>query len=141
MKKKLLSSFLHILLFVVIEVLFVFIVLHEFPEVSFFEDLWIIHIIYWISIFVAWYIRENIHKFQIRFLATYIPVVFHIIWHLYIWEETIKHIEVNSYSSEFWIIISTVILWIFIFIWEYLLHTKYHCEHHHWKAHKHCKND
>jgi len=39
MKKEFLSSFLHILLFVVIEVLLVFVILHEFPEISFFEDL------------------------------------------------------------------------------------------------------
>lgn len=141
MRKKLLSSFLHILLFVVIEVLFVFVILHEFPEISFFEDLWIIHFLYWVSLFLAWYVRESINKYQIKFLATYIPVVFHIVGHLYIWEETVKHIEVNSYSSEFWIIISTVILWIFIFIWEYLLHKRYHCESHHAKAHKHCKEE
>lgn len=141
MKQKLISSFLHILLFVVIEVSFIFIILHEFPEISFFEDLWIIHLSYWIFIFIAWYIRESINNYKVRFLATYSPVVFHIVWHLYLWEETINHIEVHSHTTEFWLIISTIVLWIFIFVWEYLLHKRYHCESHHAKAHKHCKED
>jgi len=89
MKKKLLSSFLHIIAFVIAEILFVFIILHEFPEVNFFEYLWIIHLLYWFSIFVAWYIRELVNNYKIKFLASYSPVVFHIMGHLYIWEKTI----------------------------------------------------
>lgn len=141
MRQKLISSFLHILVFVIIEISFVFVILHEFPEVSFFEDLWIIHLSYWLFIFIAWYIRESINNYKVRFFATYSPVVFHIVWHLYLWEETIKHIEVQSHTTEIWLVISTIVLWIFIFIWEYLLHKRYHCEHHHAKTHKHCKED
>lgn len=141
MKKKLLSSFLHVIVFVIVEILFVFIILHEFPEVNFFEYLWIIHLLYWLSIFVAWYIRELVNSYKIKFLATYLPVVFHIIGHLYIWEKTIQNIKNHSHFNEFWLIISTICLWIFIFIWEYLLHKKYHCEHCHSEVHKHCKED
>lgn len=141
MKKKLLSSFLHILLFVVIEVCFVFVILHEFPEISFFEELWIIHLSYWILIFIAWYVRESIDNYKVRFLSTFLPVVFHIVWHLYIWEETIHNIEEQAHASDFWLIVSTIILWIFIFLWEYLLHKRYHCESHHHKVHKHCKEE
>nr|MDD3720580.1 hypothetical protein [Candidatus Gracilibacteria bacterium] len=141
MRKRIISSLLHVLLFVIIEILFVFVILHEFPEVSFFEDLGVVHLLYWVSIFVAGYIRENIQKYQIKFLATYIPVVFHIIGHLYIGEETINHIGTHSHSTEFWLIISTISLGVFIFIGEYLLHKKYHCDHSHQKVHKHCKED
>lgn len=142
-KNRLLSSFLHILLFVIVEIIFVFLVLREFPEVSFFEDLWIIHLLYWISIFVAWFARESIESYQVKFLFTYIPVVFHIVWHLYIWEQTIELIENHwqEHSSAFWLIIATICTWIIIFMWEYLLHRKYHCEHNHEKVHKHCKED
>lgn len=142
-KNRLLSSFLHILLFVIVEIIFVFLILREFPEISFFEDLWIIHLLYWISIFVAWFARESIKSYQVRFLFTYIPVVFHIAWHLYIWEQTIELIENHWHedTSIFWLIISTISVWILIFIWEYLLHKKYHCDFHHDKVHKHCKED
>lgn len=140
-KKSIISSLLHLLLFVIVEIFFVFIILKEFPEVSFFEDLWIIHFIYWISIFVAWYVRENIKSYQVKFLFSYIPVVFHIVWHLYLWEITLEQIDQHSHSSDFWLIVSTICLWIFIFVWEYLLHRKYHCEHNHDKVHKHCKDD
>lgn len=142
-KKSIVSLFLHLLLFVVVEIIFVFLILREFPEVSFFEDLWIIHLAYWISIFVAWFTREHINSYQVKFLFTYTPVVFHIFWHLYIWEKTIWFIENNWHtpSSNFWLIISTISVWILIFIWEYLLHKKYHCDHHHDKVHKHCKEE
>jgi hypothetical protein len=140
-KNRIISSFLHILLFVVVEILFVFLILKEFPEVSFFEDLWIIHLAYWISIFVAWFTREHIKSYQVKFLFSYIPVVFHIVWHIYIWEITLEQIESHSISSDFWLIISTICAWVIIFIWEYLLHRKYHCEHNHDKVHKHCKED
>lgn len=138
MKQRLLSSFLHILVFVVIEIAFVFIILHEFPEISFFEELWFIHLSYWVMIFLAWYLRESLKWYKIRFLATYLPVLFHVFWHLYIWHETVELIWAHSHGSEFWLIISTVVLWIFIFLGEYLLHKKYHCDSHHESLHKHC---
>ncbi len=142
-KNRIISSLLHVLLFVIVEILFVFLILNEFPEVSFFEELWVIHLIYWISIFVAWFLREHIKSYIVKFYMTYIPVVFHIAGHLYIWEKTIEQIENQTriHTSDFWLIISTICLWIFIFIWEYLLHKKYHCEHSHAKVHKHCKEE
>jgi hypothetical protein len=53
MKQRLLSSFLHIFIFVLIEIAFVFMILHEFPEIGFFEELGIIHLSYWVLIFIA----------------------------------------------------------------------------------------
>lgn len=140
MKKRLLNSLLHILLFICIEVAFVFIVLHEFPEVSFFEELWIIHLIYWLLIFIAWYLRDIFKSYKTKFVATYLPLLFHVFWHFYVWHETIYLIDKHNNHSDIWLIVSTIILWIFIFIWEYLLHNKYHCESHHDKVHKHCKD-
>lgn len=144
MKKRLISSLLHIWVFVIIEIAFIFIILHEFPEIGFFEKLWFIHLIYWIFIFIAWYIRENLKSYKTRFLATYSPVVFHILWHIYIWNITIKTIADNSehaHNSSFWLTVSTIILWCFILAWEYLIHKKYHCDSHHKKVHKHCKEE
>lgn len=140
MKKRLLSSLLHILVFVSIEIAFVFLVLHEFPEISFFEELWIIHLAYWLFIFVAWYLRDIFKNYKTKFLATYLPVLFHVLGHLYIWHETIDLIDKSHSHNDLWLIVSTIVLWIFIFIWEYLLHTRYHCETHHDKVHKHCRD-
>lgn len=143
MRKTILSSFYHILLFVFIEILFVFIILHEFPEVSFFETLWIIHALYWILVFVAWILREKAKKYWQKFLATYLPIVYHIAWHIYITLFTVEYVQEHAEHNHeiFWIVLWTVILWIFIFVWEYLLHKRYHCDHFHQKAHKHCKED
>lgn len=93
-------------------------------------------------IFVAGYIRESLKSYKTKFIATYFPVIFHVLGHLYIWHETVEIVGKHSHGhGEVWLLISTVILWIFIFIWEYLLHKRYHCESHHAKAHKHCKED
>lgn len=140
MKKRLLSSFLHILLFVLIETAFVVIILHEFPSVSFFEDLGIIHLLYWIALFIAWFVRESLKNFQVKFLATYLPIVLHVVGHFYIWHETLSLVHSEEHSG-IWLLISTVVLGILIFLWEYLLHNKYHCETHHERVHKHCHDD
>lgn len=90
---------------------------------------------------MAWYVRENVKSYQIKFLFSYIPVVFHIAWHLYLWEITLEQIDKHNHTSDFWLIVSTICLWIFIFVWEYLLHKKYHCEHNHEEVHKQCKEN
>lgn len=139
MKKRLFSSLLHILIFVIIEIAFIMIILHEFPAVSFFEKIWIIHLFYWIAIFVAGYIRESMRSFQTRFLATYLPILIHVLGHLYIGHETLEIATQHTEHSNIWILVSTFVLWIFIFVGEYLLHNKYHCETHHESVHKSCK--
>lgn len=84
MKAKIRTISLHILLFVLIEILFVFAVLHEFPEVSLFEKLGIVHISYWIILIGAGFWREKLQKYWQKFLATYLPVVYHMLGHIYI---------------------------------------------------------
>ncbi|GEM_PF-1608739 len=84
MKAKIRTISSHILLFVLIEILFVFAVLHEFPEVSLFEKLGIVHISYWIILIGAGFWRERLQKYWQKFLATYLPVVYHMLGHIYI---------------------------------------------------------
>jgi hypothetical protein len=67
-----------------VEILFVFIVLHEFPKVSLLEKVGVVHITYWILVIGAGLWREHLHTYWKRFLATYIPVVYHIIGHIYV---------------------------------------------------------
>lgn len=139
MKKNILSSLIHLWVFVVIEVLFVFLVLHEFPEISLIESIGIVHLIYWISIFIAWFLRARFKKYIFKFLATFLPVLFHVLWHIYIGHNTLEHAATHSHGSPIWLIISTLTLWVFILIWEYLIHQKYHCDVHHESVHKDCK--
>lgn len=143
-KKKIWTILSHILVFIAIEILFVFAVLHEFPEIWLFEALGIIHISYWILLIIAGFIREKCKKYRQKFLATYIPVLYHMIGHIYIGYATIESVERNTHWQEhslLWLIIATISLWIIIFIWELLLHHKTHCDSHHQSVHKHCDHD
>lgn len=140
MSKKLLSLISHLWLFLVIEILFVFVILHEFPEISLFEKLWIVHFSYWILLIVAWFIRERIHTYRKKFLATYIPLVYHIAWHIYLWLATVETIEKHHHDVS-WMIIATIAFWFIIFFWERLLHKKTHCDSCHAETHKHCHED
>jgi len=145
MNKKVISFISHLLVFILIEILFVFVILHEFPEISLFETIGFVHTAYWIMLIIAWFIREKLKKYRQRFLATYIPVVFHIAWHIYVWISTVESIHEHHHWHEHdtvWMIIATIALWIIIFIWEWLIHKKFHCDSHHIEFHKiHCKEE
>ena len=133
----------HLLLFVAIEILFVFVVLHEFPEVSLFEKMGIVHISYWIILLLAGVRREQLHTYRKRFLATFVPVVYHMIGHIYVGYATIESVENNTHNehSLAWIVVATIALGVLIFVGERLLHRKLHCDHCHQSVHKHCDPD
>ena len=129
--------------FIVIEILFVFAVLHEFPEIGLFETLGIVHVSYWIMLIIAWFLREKFKKYRQRFLATYIPVVYHMLGHIYVGYATIESVEEHSHGDEhslLWMILATISLGVLIFVGEWLLHRKIHCDHCHQDAHAHCED-
>jgi len=113
MKAKIRTISSHILVFVLIEILFVLAVLHEFPEVGLFEKIGIVHISYWILVIGAGFWREKLHKYWQKFLATYLPVVYHMAGHIYVGYATIESVEAHSHGSEhslLWIILATISL-------------------------------
>lgn len=143
MKKKIWTILSHMLVFIIIEILFVFAVLHEFPEVSLFEKLGIVHISYWLILIAAGFWREKLQKYRQKFLATYLPVVYHMLGHIYIWYATIESVEAHSHWDEhslLWIVLATISLGVLIFVGEWLLHRKTHCDHCHQDAHAHCED-
>jgi hypothetical protein len=142
MKKNLLSLSSHIAVFVAIEILFVFLILHEFPEITLFEKLGIVHISYRILLVIAGLIREKLVTYRKKFLATYVPVVYHIAGHIYVGVATVESIQNHTPGdshSIFWMITATIALGIIIFIGEWLLHRKVHCDTCHQEVHQHCK--
>lgn len=143
MKAKIRTISSHILLFVLIEILFVFVVLHEFPEVGLFEKIGVVHISYWILVIGAGFWREKLHKYWQKFLATYLPVVYHMAGHIYVGYVTIQSVEAHTPGTEhnlWWLIWATVSLWILIFVGEWLLHRKTHSDHCHQDVHAHCED-
>jgi hypothetical protein len=143
MKKKLFSLISHLLVFIAIEILFVLAVLHEFPEIGLFEKIGIVHTSYWGLLIIAGLRREKLHKYRQKFLATYIPVVYHIAGHIYVGMITVETMDEHAHDehSTIWMIIATIVLGIFIFVGERLLHRKYHCDTCHVEAHKHCHEE
>ncbi len=141
MTKNRTSFWLHLLLFVVVEVIFVFILFRELPETNILSAIGIGHISYWLIILFAWAVREQLRHVRQRFLATYLPIVYHVVVHLWIGFETIHAGEVRHEWEEIRIIIGAIIAGGLILWWEILLHRKYHCDTHHVHTHEHCEED
>lgn len=138
------SFSLHLLLFVVVEILFVVVIFHEFPETNVFTAIGVGHLAYWIIVLLAGIYRESVKHVWQRFLATYIPIVYHVALHLWIWVETLQAEEVyiDEHAGEHtWIVIWTIVAWLLILWWEWLLHRKFHCDTHHILAHAHCEEE
>lgn len=142
MKKKFWSLLAHVSIFVIIEILFVLLILREFPKISLLSTVWIIHLGYWFVVLIAGILREKIKPYRWKFLASYLPVLMHIIWHVYIMYLTVDTVMQDDHWREthslFWLIITTCALWVLIFLGERLLHRKQHCDTCHAQTHKKC---
>lgn len=142
MKKNIRSLFAHISVFVIIEIIFVLLILHEFPKVSLLNTVWIIHLVYWFVLVIAGILRDKIKPYRWKFLATYLPVLLHIGWHVYIVYLTVDTVlqddHAPQHDSLLRLIITTLGLWVLIFFGEWLLHKKQHCDSCHAETHKNC---
>lgn len=142
MNKK--NLFYYLLWFVAIEIIFLLLIFREVPHIWLFSAIWILHLLFFISIFISWYLRVKSDNLILKFIYTYTPVVLHLIIHIIVWL-WLLHLFEHSHSHHhhdeheiIWMIIWVIIAWIIIFIWEKLLHNKVHCETHHQKLHKSC---
>lgn len=135
------NSFLkHLLIFICIEIVFVFLIFREWPETNIFTVTGIGHLIYWVIVIGAWILREKtIHVWQ-KFLCTYVPIVAHLVLHIYIGAE-ILHAHGDGevhHDEEVWLYIWVVVAGILIYLWETWLHRTNHCATHHQDAHTRC---
>jgi len=142
--KKALSRFgLHLLVFIVIEVIFVLILFRELPETNLITLIGVLHTSYWIILLLAWRLRERMKIVRQKALCTFLPLAYHLFIHLYAGRAAIEmhHEETWIHHDEHdivWMIAGAMLLWILIFIGEYLLHRKIHCDSHHSTANKYC---
>ena len=132
------SFSLHLLLFVIIEIIFVFLLFREIPETNIFSAIGIGHTIYRVVLIWAALCREKAKKIWQRFLATYTPVLAHLVIHFRVGAETLYAHETWTSSETIWTILWVIVVWVLIYRWEYLLHTKFHCDTHHQHVHKSC---
>ena len=145
--KKAFSRFgLHLLVFIIIEVIFVLILFRELPETNLITLIGILHTSYWLILIFAWRLREKMYNVRKKALCSYLPVLYHLFIHLYAGRAAIEmhHEEVGHVHDEHELvrmIAWAVLLWVLIFVGEYLLHRKLHCDSHHEKAHKHCHDE
>ncbi len=131
----------HLLLFIVVEVLFVVILFREIPETHLLTMIGIGHVTYRWVVVLAGAIRERLRHVWQRFLATYLPIVYHVVVHLRVGVETIHSGEARHPWEDLWIIVWAIVAWGIILWGEILLHRRSHCETHHVHAHKHCEDE
>ncbi len=137
------SFLLHLLAFIAIEVIFVLILFREWPETNLYTMIGILHTSYRAILIIAGWMRERLARVWQKFLATYIPVLYHLAIHVYVAVEAVHlhHEEHHGEHDMIWIFIGAVLLGILIYVGETLLHRKIHCDTHHADAHNHCHDE
>ncbi|USN57018.1 MAG: hypothetical protein H6766_00680 [Candidatus Peribacteria bacterium] len=135
----------HILLFVVVEFLFILIIFHELPPINLVTLIGIGHLAYWLLMPIFGRLHERVHSVWAKFLVAYTPIVLHVLLHVIVVAEVVsEHSDEIGTAHEHEIlrmIIGTIVAGVVIFIGEYLLHRTTHCETHHHSAHQHCCED
>lgn len=136
------SFILHLLLFIGIEIVFVFLLFRELPETNLMTLIGVLHTSYRAVLVLAGRIREKrATKRRHKFSATYLPILYHVFIHVYATLFAVQQ-QVNELHHEHElqrIVAGSLLLGVLIFWGEWLLHKKYHCDHHHHKVHKYCK--
>jgi hypothetical protein len=143
MKSSAKSMLQHLWIFVLIEIIFVLIIFRELPETSLYTLIGVLHLSYWAIIIGAWWLRERATHIWQKFCCTYLPIVYHLVIHLYAWRSAIEiHAEEHhDEHSIVWMIISAWLLGGLIWAGEWYLHRVVHCQTHHASAHAHCQDD
>jgi len=138
---------LHLLFFALVEVIFALIIFREIPSGNAFTLMGLLHVSFWAIIFIAWWLREKYaHRVWQKFLCTYLPVLYHVIIHVYVGMITVHEMtehagEHHDEHSMTWLIVGTISAWVLIAFWEYRLHRTTHCETYHISAHAHCHDE
>lgn len=146
MKQSAINFLKHLGLFLLVEIVFVFIIFREFPPFSLLTLTGILHTSYWFIVIIAGLVRERYaHRVWQKFLCTYLPIVYHVIIHLYVGMQTLHHMEENGRAhdehSMVWLIVGTLAAGVLIALGEYWLHRTTHCVTHHGKTHAHCHDE
>lgn len=141
------NFFWHLALFTCIEIIFVFIIFREFPQTNLLTLIGLLHTSYRWIVLLAWRLRERYaHLVRQKFLCTYLPVLYHVVIHVYVGIETVHEMsehagEHHDEHSMTWLIVGTISAWVLIALGEYWLHRTRHCDTHHLSAHKHCHDE
>jgi len=140
MRTSLISLLKHILVFIVIEIIFVLILFKEFPETNLLSLIGILHTSYrWVLILFA-RLRQVVTLVRQKFTCTYVPILYHVGIHVYIWRATLETHNHDEHSLM-WIIAGAIWLWVLIAAGEWYLHRALHCQTHHSHTHYHCVDD
>jgi hypothetical protein len=137
----------HLLLFTCIEIIFVLIIFREFPQTNLLTLIGLLHTSYRWIVLLAWRLREKYaHLVRQKFLCTYLPVLYHVVIHVYVGVETVHEMtehtgEHHDEHSMTWLIVGTISAGVLIALGEYWLHRTRHCDTHHHSTHIHCHDE
>jgi hypothetical protein len=105
----------HLLLFVAIEIIFVFVLFREIPETNIFSAIGIGHTLYRIILLIAGFVRERSKRVWQRFLATYMPVVAHLVIHFWVGVETLHAHEGEHHDETIWLLLGVIAVGVLIY--------------------------
>jgi hypothetical protein len=122
---------------------FVLLLFRELPETNLITLIGLLHTSYRAVLLVAGWLRSYLHRVWQKFLATYIPILYHLFTHLYagwmaVSMQQEKVGEIHDAHELPWMIGGALLLGVLIFVGEWMLHRNMHCATHHQKAHQHC---
>lgn len=134
MKQSLQNFLIHVGLFLLVEIIFVVIIFREFPPFNLLTLTGILHASYRMVVVVAWLIRPRVEQLWSKFVVTYVPIVYHVVIHVYMGVVSIEDMHnkgIHHQDELLWIIVGTLVAGLIIGFWEYILHRKEHLEEHH----------
>ena len=119
---------LHVILFVVIEILFIWFLFGEIPSVSFFTSIGIGHLLYFISLLAFGYLRLRSNNYLVRSMSFLLPIVLHAIIHVVVISDEVHDHCMHHNYDKIYLIVMAIAISCMVIIVEYIFHKKeVHC--------------
>lgn len=91
---------LHLGLFVLVELVFTVLIFRELPALSLLTSIGIVHCTYLVLVLIAGWLREETHPVWAKFLCTYVPIVIHVIGHVWVAELMVEEVIEHTHAHE-----------------------------------------
>jgi cytochrome bd-type quinol oxidase subunit 2 len=99
--------------------MFVLILFREFPETNLFTIMGLLHTSYWLILILAGWMREKAKGLTQKWLATFVPVLYHLGIHIWVsYEAMHEHMDEHHHDehSVLWLFIGAIVLGVLIYL-------------------------
>jgi len=137
--KQFFSSLLgSMIVFGLVEILFVLFIFHEIHIGDFATLSGVLHLSYWLVVLGCGWLRTRWSNVLFKAICTWFPIVYHVLLHVVMAGYLVHtHHDGHDHSLMMLIVLSIISLGL-VFAWEYVIHRRWHCVTHHDHAHVHC---